>query len=64
MKSDLAGAHKVFDDLKAAGISIDRITAELTVEGVKLFSDSYNQMLEAIRDKQKKLARHKTRVEV
>ena len=64
VKSDTAAAHKVFDDLKAAGVSIDRITAELTVEGVKLFSESYNQMLEAIRDKQKKLARHKTRVEV
>jgi transaldolase len=64
VKSDLDGARKVFADLKAAGISLDRITADLTVEGVKLFTDSYNQMLEAIRDKQKKLARHKTRVEV
>jgi transaldolase len=56
VKSDYAGAHKIFDDLKAAGISIDKITAELTVEGVKSFADSYNQMLEAIAEKQGLLA--------
>jgi transaldolase len=56
VKSDYAGAHKIFDDLKAAGISIDKITAELTVEGVKSFADSYNQLLEAIAEKQGLLA--------
>jgi transaldolase len=56
VKSDYAGAHKIFDDLKAAGISIDKITAELTVEGVKSFEDSYNQLLEAIAEKQGLLA--------
>jgi len=56
VKSDVAGAHKLFDDLKKAGISIDRITDELTVEGVQQFADSYNKMLEAIGEKQKALA--------
>ncbi len=56
VKSDYAGAHKIFDDLKAAGISLDKITAELTVEGVKSFDDSYNQLLEAIAEKQGLLA--------
>jgi len=56
VKSDYAGAHKTFADLKAAGISLERITAELTVEGVKSFADSYNQMLEAIAEKQGLLA--------
>lgn len=56
VKSDYAGAHKIFDDLKAAGISIDKITAELTIEGVKSFDDSYNQLLEAIAEKQGLLA--------
>ena len=55
VKSDLAGAHKVFADLKAAGISLHDITEELTVEGVKSFAESYNQMLEAISGKQKHL---------
>jgi transaldolase len=56
VKTDYAGAHKLFDDLKAAGISFDKITAELTVEGVKSFSDSYHQLLEAIAEKQGLLA--------
>ncbi len=56
VKSDYAGAHKIFDDLKAAGISLDKITADLTVEGVKSFDDSYNQLLEAIAEKQGLLA--------
>ncbi|MBV8353729.1 MAG: bifunctional transaldolase/phosoglucose isomerase, partial [Candidatus Eremiobacteraeota bacterium] len=56
VKSDVAGAHKVFADLKAAGISMDKITSELTVEGVKSFAESFNTMLEAIDEKQKLLA--------
>ena|SRR5579883_2319756 len=56
VKSDVAGAHKVFDDLKRAGISMDRITEELTVDGVAQFEESYNKMLEAIGEKQKALA--------
>ncbi|HEY1727458.1 MAG TPA: transaldolase [Candidatus Baltobacteraceae bacterium] len=56
VKSDYVGAHKIFDDLKAAGISLDKITADLTVEGVKSFDDSYNQLLEAIAEKQGLLA--------
>jgi len=56
VKSDLAGAHKVFAELKSAGISLNRITSELTVEGVQSFDDSYNKMLEAIGEKQSALA--------
>lgn len=57
VKSDLAGAHKLFDDLRKAGISMDRITEQLTVEGVQQFADSFNKMLEAIGEKQQALAR-------
>jgi transaldolase/glucose-6-phosphate isomerase len=58
VKADREAARKVFADLAAAGISLDRITAELTTEGVKLFAGSYNQLLEAIREKQKALAQN------
>ena len=54
--SDIAGAHKIFDDLKKAGISMDKITEQLTVEGVQSFAESFNKMLEAIGEKQKSLA--------
>jgi len=56
VKSDVASAHKVFDDLKKAGISMDKITEQLTIEGVQQFAESYNKMLEAIGEKQKSLA--------
>ena len=56
IKSDIQGEHKVFDDLKTAGISMQDVTSQLTTEGVKLFAESYNQMLEAIAEKQAKLA--------
>jgi len=56
VKSDVEGAHKIFQELKGAGISLNRITSELTVEGVQQFDDSYNKMLEAIAEKQKLLA--------
>ena len=55
VKSDVAAAHKVFEDLKKAGISMHDVTSELTVEGVKSFAESYNEMLAAIGGKQKHL---------
>ena len=57
VKADVAGAHKVFDDLKNAGISMHDVTTELTDEGVKSFADSYNEMLKAIAEKQELLAK-------
>lgn len=57
VKQDVAGARKVFDDLKNAGISMHDVTTELTDEGVKSFADSYNEMLKAIAEKQELLAK-------
>jgi len=57
VKQDVAGARKVFDDLKNAGISMHDVTTELTEEGVKSFADSYNLMLEAIAEKQQLLTK-------
>ena len=55
VKTDLAGAHRVFEDLKNAGISFDDITDELSIAGVNAFSESYKQMLTVIATKQKRL---------
>jgi transaldolase len=55
-ESDLPGVHTFATDLANAGISIDAITAELTVAGVKSFAASYDQMLAAIATKQKRFA--------
>lgn len=48
LTEDLAGAHKVMADLKKADISIDEVTAQLTTEGVKLFADAFEKLLEAV----------------
>ena len=42
--------HVRFD---AAGISLDHITTDLVVDGVRLFSDSFDQLLGAVADKRR-----------
>ncbi len=39
---DVAGAQKVMDDLKAAGVDFDEVTATLEKEGVDSFAGSFN----------------------
>jgi transaldolase/glucose-6-phosphate isomerase len=56
VEHDLGGAHKVMEELAAAGISLDAITHQLQVEGVSSFSDSFATLLGAIVSKQKRLS--------
>ncbi len=49
-------AHQLIEDVKAAGVDFDRIVQqELVDEGVKSFSDSYDSLLESIKDKASQL---------
>jgi transaldolase len=49
---DIPGAHKVIDEVKAAGVDFDKIVMqELVDEGVKSFSDSYDSLIESIKEK-------------
>ncbi|MFY9741790.1 MAG: transaldolase [Candidatus Sulfotelmatobacter sp.] len=48
LTEDIPGAQKVMDDLARAGISIQGVTARLTTEGVKLFADAFNKLLQAV----------------
>ncbi len=43
---DVAGAHQVIRDLASVGVDIDDVTHTLIVEGVKLFADSYNKLMD------------------
>ena len=45
---DVDQAHKVMADLAAAGISMDQVTKELEIEGVKSFTDSVVSLLKTI----------------
>jgi transaldolase len=54
---DVEGAHKLIADLKEAGVDVDDIVMhQLVDEGVKTFADSYNSLIETIREKAQKFA--------
>jgi transaldolase len=49
---DVEGAHQVIADVKAAGVDFERIVMkELVDEGVKSFGDSYDSLIESIKEK-------------
>jgi transaldolase / glucose-6-phosphate isomerase len=48
LTENVAGAQKTMDDLAKAGISINEVTAKLTTDGVKLFADAFNKLLDAV----------------
>ena len=53
---DVAAAHVVIDEIKAAGVDFDDIvTHQLVDEGVKSFADSYNSLIETIEQKSSQL---------
>jgi transaldolase len=60
LESDLDGAKKVFDDLRAAGIDYDDVIDTLEREGVEKFSDSFHQLLDDVKSKRDALAGART----
>jgi transaldolase len=57
LKEDVEEAHRLFEQLKEAGIDYDDVTEVLEEEGVQKFIDSYEELLEGIRDKGRQLVR-------
>jgi len=49
-------AARTLDDLARAGISLDAVTDKLTEEGVRLFTESTDKALAALREKSRSLA--------
>jgi transaldolase len=56
LASGLADAHRVLDELRTAGIDYEDVTDTLEREGVEKFSDSFAELLQALRAKQESLA--------
>jgi transaldolase len=54
--TDLSSAYKTLEDLAAAGIDIDAVTAQLEDEGIASFSKSYDSLLEGVASKRSQLA--------
>jgi transaldolase len=50
-------AHKLFEELKEAGVDYDDVVEVLEKEGVQKFIDSYNELIEEIEQKSNRLAR-------
>src|SRR5271165_1021094 len=48
LTEDVAGAQSVMDNLAKAGISIKEVTDKLTDDGVRLFSEAFDKLLEAV----------------
>jgi transaldolase len=55
LEQDLDGAHKVFDDLKAAGIDYDDVVETLEKEGVEKFAKSFKELFSDVESKRDEL---------
>ncbi len=55
IEDGLDEARKVFEDVEAAGVSVDDVTRVLEEEGVQKFSDSFAELLDGIRAKRGEL---------
>ncbi len=51
LNEGVAEAEQVLNDLKKVGIDLEAITEQLQVDGVKAFSDSFDQLLAALEEK-------------
>lgn len=51
LRGGLADAHAVFDELAKAGLDYEDVTDTLEREGVRKFSDSFDQLLGGLREK-------------
>jgi transaldolase len=56
LESGLEDAQRVFDELKRAGVDYEDVTDTLEREGVEKFAGSFDELLDALRDKQRSLA--------
>src|SRR5918995_2828067 len=55
LEEDVDGAHKVLEDLKAAGIDYDDVVETLEKEGVQKFADSFKELFSDIESKRDQL---------
>ncbi len=56
LQANLNDAEAAFNTFEALGLSFEKATAELEVEGVKAFADSFTALLEAVENNRKNAA--------
>ncbi|HXW25686.1 MAG TPA: bifunctional transaldolase/phosoglucose isomerase [Xanthobacteraceae bacterium] len=55
LREDVAGAERMLAALERAGVSLTQITADLVVDGVRLFSDAFDKLLGAVAAKRARM---------
>jgi transaldolase len=55
LQTGVKAAHKLFDELREAGVDYDDVTTTLEREGVQKFSESFAELLEALNEKRESL---------
>ncbi len=56
LERDLEGAHALLAELERVGVDYDDVTDTLEREGVEKFSDSFEELMQSLREKQQSLA--------
>lgn len=51
LERELAEARQVLDDVGGLGIDLDKVTEQLQRDGIRAFSDSYDQLLQTLESK-------------
>jgi 6-phosphogluconate dehydrogenase len=59
LEKDVEAARETFEQLAAAGISLDDVTTQLTADGVKSFADSFTKLLALIEGRRDSATRNK-----
>jgi transaldolase len=55
LPGDVVAAKKTIQDLSQAGISMDQVTQKLEEDGLKLFADSYDDLMKSLEQKREAL---------
>jgi len=55
LDADVAAAQAAMDGLAALGISMDTVTQELEVEGVKKFAEAFTILLNAVEQRMRRV---------
>ena len=58
LEEGLDDASKLIDELREAGVDYEGVTEVLEKEGVQKFADSFDELLEGIKDKSRQLVRY------
>ena len=55
LDADIEGARQVMRDLERIGVSMDDVTEQLQKDGVRLFSESFHELIETISSKREEM---------